>query len=72
MNTQARPTLTLDRLYTNDETAGYLRIKPETLERKRNGRSGDRGPRPTYVGRFPRYSGRAIAAYLNQGLKHGS
>ena len=70
MTKPARAKVALDKLYTNAEAAEYLRIKPQTLTRKRNGKSGDRGPRATYVGRSPRYSGRAIVAYLTAGITH--
>lgn len=66
------PRPTLDRLYTNAEAAAYLRIKPDTLKQKRNGKCGDTGPKVTYVGRYPRYSGRALVAYLQARMSSGA
>lgn len=71
MSTPARRQIRPARLYTNAEAAAILRIEPDTLTKKRNGRCGDPGPAVTYVGRYPRYSGQAIAAYLESRVQHG-
>lgn len=60
------------RLLTNDETAALLGIEPRALHRLRAKQSGDRGPVPTYVGRFPRYSRRSIEAYLEARAREAS